>query len=132
LACFFFTEAGYYCIRIITLSSFLAGQLVKLDSLALYWNTKDNIGKLPTQEDWVVIVLLLLPYYAVILVIHNVSTGVFTPEDSCFHGNAWFEFQLIKWKAGKYNEIIVLTEFWPKSQNLSPPLCSRLSQLIFR
>jgi len=75
-----------------TLSSFLAGQLVKLDSLALYWNTKDDIGKLPTQEDWVVIVLLFLPYYAVILVTHNVSTGVFTPEDSCFHGNAWFEF----------------------------------------
>ncbi|XP_022794312.1 vacuolar protein sorting-associated protein 13A-like [Stylophora pistillata] len=28
-------------------------KLVKLDSLALYWNTKDDIGKLPTQEDWV-------------------------------------------------------------------------------
>ncbi|KAJ7389007.1 hypothetical protein OS493_034400 [Desmophyllum pertusum] len=28
-------------------------KLVKLDSLALYWNTKDNIGQLPSQEDWV-------------------------------------------------------------------------------
>ncbi|XP_066022145.1 intermembrane lipid transfer protein VPS13A-like [Pocillopora verrucosa] len=28
-------------------------KLVKLDSLAIYWNTKDHIGNLPTQEDWV-------------------------------------------------------------------------------
>ena len=47
-------------VRVITLSFFLAGQLVKLDSLALYWNTKDDIGKLPSQEDWVVITLVLL------------------------------------------------------------------------
>ncbi|KAL9987727.1 hypothetical protein ACROYT_G002078, partial [Oculina patagonica] len=31
----------------------LVHKLVKLDSLALYWNTKDDIGKLPSQEDWV-------------------------------------------------------------------------------
>ena len=46
-------------VRVITLSSFHAGQLVELHSLALYWNTKDDIGKLPSQEDWVVITLVL-------------------------------------------------------------------------
>ena len=32
-------------------------QLVKLDSLALYWNSNDDIGKLPSQEEWQVITL---------------------------------------------------------------------------
>lgn len=30
---------------------------MKLDSLALYWNTNDDFGKLPTNEDWVVTAL---------------------------------------------------------------------------
>ena len=33
---------------------------MKLDSLALYWNTIDDIGKLPTKEDWVVTALTFL------------------------------------------------------------------------
>lgn len=31
---------------------FFSLQLVKLDSLALYWNSNDDIGKLPSQEEW--------------------------------------------------------------------------------
>ncbi|KAK2568113.1 Intermembrane lipid transfer protein VPS13C [Acropora cervicornis] len=31
----------------------LSAKLMKLDSLALYWNTNDDFGKLPTNEDWV-------------------------------------------------------------------------------
>lgn len=30
----------------------LVHKLVKLDSLALYWNSNDDIGKLPSQEEW--------------------------------------------------------------------------------
>ena len=36
---------------------FFTLQLVKLDSLALYWNSNDDIGKLPSQEEWQVITL---------------------------------------------------------------------------
>ncbi|XP_068741113.1 intermembrane lipid transfer protein VPS13A-like [Montipora capricornis] len=38
---------------IVSSSVQLVHKLVKLDSLALYWNTRDNIGKLPSKEDWV-------------------------------------------------------------------------------
>ena len=38
-------------------------QLVKLDSLALYWNSNDDIGKLPSQEKWKVITLRLTSTY---------------------------------------------------------------------
>ena len=38
-------------------SIFFTLQLVKLDSLALYWNSNDDIEKLPSQEEWQVITL---------------------------------------------------------------------------
>ena len=36
---------------------------MKLDSLALYWNTNDDFGKLPTNEDWVVTALTFLLFF---------------------------------------------------------------------
>lgn len=72
----------------ITLSPFLAGQLVKLDSLALYWNTKDDIGKLPSQEDWVVITLVL---FLTVQSSLSYTVSVITPEDCCCQGNVWLE-----------------------------------------
>lgn len=38
---------------IVSSSVQLVHKLMKLDSLALYWNTNDDFGKLPTNEDWV-------------------------------------------------------------------------------